>query len=273
MSIFDSYDKARASEWNYWDRKKRVENYEIKTNGVLQMTAEELASYILISKHHASICGIETAEMLRQQVKEIEQLNSVLDSTIVQYALSVKSEVASKEIINKQAEEIEQLKNDIVKQQEFVCQQAKEIEALKYELSNGAWRELTDKEDRMEFWKNLTPTDPYEKGFIDGMQKQMQSSVDKFINNATLKYSEKYVESLEVENTKQAEEIEQLKTRIKQLLETQDYLFKQHDADKAEIEQLKPYKEKIEMMERAYDDHIKKSMGEVNDLLKKASEK
>ena len=42
---------------------------------------------------------------------------------------------------------------------------------------------------------------------------------------------------------------------------------------KEEIEVLKPYKEKIEMMERAYDDHIKKSMGEVKDLIKKASEK
>ena len=41
----------------------------------------------------------------------------------------------------------------------------------------------------------------------------------------------------------------------------------------AEIEALKPYKKKIEMMERAYDDHIKKSMGEVKDLIKKASEK
>ena len=42
---------------------------------------------------------------------------------------------------------------------------------------------------------------------------------------------------------------------------------------KEEIEVLKPYKEKIEMMERAYDAHIKKSMGEVKDLIKKASEK
>jgi hypothetical protein len=41
----------------------------------------------------------------------------------------------------------------------------------------------------------------------------------------------------------------------------------------AEIESLKPYKEKIEMMERAYDAHIKKSMGEVKDLIKKASKK
>ena len=41
----------------------------------------------------------------------------------------------------------------------------------------------------------------------------------------------------------------------------------------AEIEALKPYKEKIEMMERAYDDHIKKTMGEVKDLIKKASKK
>jgi len=39
---------------------------------------------------------------------------------------------------------------------------------------------------------------------------------------------------------------------------------------KEEIEVLKPYKEKIEMMERAYDAHIKKSMGEVKDLIKKA---
>jgi len=42
---------------------------------------------------------------------------------------------------------------------------------------------------------------------------------------------------------------------------------------KEEIEVLKPYKEKIEMMERAYDAHIKKSMGEVKDLIKKASNK
>ena len=42
---------------------------------------------------------------------------------------------------------------------------------------------------------------------------------------------------------------------------------------KEEIEVLKPYKEKIEMMERAYDAHIKKSMGEVKDLIKKAKGK
>ena len=42
---------------------------------------------------------------------------------------------------------------------------------------------------------------------------------------------------------------------------------------KEEIEALKPYKEKIEMMERAYDAHIKKSMGEVKDLIKKAKGK
>ena len=40
-----------------------------------------------------------------------------------------------------------------------------------------------------------------------------------------------------------------------------------------EIEQLKPYKKQIEIMEQAYDAHIKKSMGEVKDLIKKASEK
>ena len=37
----------------------------------------------------------------------------------------------------------------------------------------------------------------------------------------------------------------------------------------AEIEALKPYKEKIEMMEQAYDDHVKKLMGVVKDLIKK----
>jgi len=42
---------------------------------------------------------------------------------------------------------------------------------------------------------------------------------------------------------------------------------------KEEIEVLKPYKEKIEMMEQAYDAHIKKSMGEVKDLIKKAKGK
>jgi len=42
---------------------------------------------------------------------------------------------------------------------------------------------------------------------------------------------------------------------------------------KEEIEVLKPYKEKIEMMEQAYDAHIKKSMGEVKDLIKKVSDK
>ena len=56
-----------------------------------------------------------------------------------------------------------------------------------------------------------------------------------------------------------------------------DNLFEQASTmlhkQQAEIEALKPYKEKIEMMERAYDAHIKKSMGEVKDLIKKASEK
>ena len=37
--------------------------------------------------------------------------------------------------VKKQAEQIELLQNDIVKQQEFVCQQAQEIEALKKELA------------------------------------------------------------------------------------------------------------------------------------------
>ena len=37
----------------------------------------------------------------------------------------------------------------------------------------------------------------------------------------------------------QAQEIEELKLRISQLLETQDYLYKKHDSDKAKIEELK----------------------------------
>ena len=40
-----------------------------------------------------------------------------------------------------------------------------------------------------------------------------------------------------------------------------------------EIEELKQYKEKIELMEQSYDAHIKKSMCEVKDLIKKASKK
>jgi len=78
----------------------------------------------------------------------------------------------------------------------------------------------------------------------------------------------------------QAQEIEGLRESIK--IKERDYNFMKDlaigseniIADKdTEIEALKPYKEKIEMMERAYDDHIKKSMGEVKDLIKKASEK
>ena len=64
----------------------------------------------------------------------------------------------------------------------------------------------------------------------------------------------------------QQAEIEKLGSELDRIVE----LY----TDKAiENETLKPYKEKIEMMERAYDDHIKKSMGEVKDLIKKASKK
>jgi hypothetical protein len=37
-----------------------------------------------------------------------------------------------------------------------------------------------------QFWKDEVQEieDPYEKGFVDGMQKQMQSSVDKFFEKA-----------------------------------------------------------------------------------------
>jgi len=75
----------------------------------------------------------------------------------------------------------------------------------------------------------------------------------------------------------QAKEIEELRESIK--IKERDYNFMKDlaigsenvIADKnVEIEVLKPYKEKIEMMERAYDAHIKKSMGEVKDLIKKA---
>ena len=71
----------------------------------------------------------------------------------------------------------------------------------------------------------------------------------------------------------QAQEIEDLKNANRFI---QNFAEEQHQravALEAEIEELKPYKEKIEMMERAYDAHIKKSMGEVKDLIKKASEK
>ena len=37
----------------------------------------------------------------------------------------------------------------------------------------------------------------------------------------------------------QTQEIEELKLRISQLLETQNYLYKKHDSDKAKIEELK----------------------------------
>ena len=75
----------------------------------------------------------------------------------------------------------------------------------------------------------------------------------------------------------QAKEIDELRESIK--IKERDYNFMKDlaigsenvIADKnVEIEALKPYKEKIEMMERAYDAHIKKSMGEVKDLIKKA---
>ena len=42
----------------------------------------------------------------------------------------------------------------------------------------------------------------------------------------------------------QTQEIEELKLRISQLLETQDYLYKKHDSDKAKIEELKKELEK-----------------------------
>ena len=34
----------------------------------------------------------------------------------------------------------------------------------------------------MTYWGGLEPTDPYERGFIDGMAKQRESSVDKWVN-------------------------------------------------------------------------------------------
>jgi len=51
----------------------------------------------------------------------------------------------------------------------------------------------------------------------------------------------------------QTQEIEELKLRISQLLETQDYLYKKHDSDKTEIETLK---EKSEHWEEKYRDAI-----------------
>jgi len=69
----------------------------------------------------------------------------------------------------------------------------------------------------------------------------------------------------------QANEIAELKKIVEGIIGQAFYEDDYHKA-KAEIEALKPYKEKIEMMERAYDAHIKKSMGEVKDLIKKASE-
>lgn len=51
------------------------------------------------------------------------------------------------------------------------------------------------------------------------------------------------------------------------------HLEKKVKEQQAEIEALKPYKQKIELMEQAYVAHMKKSMGEVKDLIKKASEK
>jgi uncharacterized membrane protein YgaE (UPF0421/DUF939 family) len=58
--------------------------------------------------------------------------------------------------VNKQAEQIEILQNDIVKQQEFVCQQAQEIEALKKEnedresaiYATGYWNGISKKNER-----------------------------------------------------------------------------------------------------------------------------
>ena len=71
----------------------------------------------------------------------------------------------------------------------------------------------------------------------------------------------------------QAQKIENLLDQYQRLNENLEMWKTGHFKQQAEIEALKPYKEKIEMMEQAYDAHIKKSMGEVKDLIKKASDK
>jgi len=48
-----------------------------------------------------------------------------------------------------------------------------------------------------------------------------------------------FIDPLNEKIHQQAKEIEELKLRISQLLETQDYLYKKHDSDKAKIEELK----------------------------------
>ena len=70
-----------------------------------------------------------------------------------------------------------------------------------------------------------------------------------------------------------AEMLRQQQAEIEKLGSELDRIVELYTDKAIENETLKPYKEKIEMMERAYDDHIKKSMGEVKDLIKKASKK
>jgi len=62
-----------------------------------------------------------------------------------------------------------------------------------------------------------------------------------------------FIDPLNEKIHQQAKEIEELKLRISQLLETQDYLYKKHDSDKTEIETLK---EKSEHWEEKYRDAI-----------------
>jgi hypothetical protein len=74
--------------------------------------------------------------------------------------------------------------------------------------------------DKMVF-KAIQIDDPYERGFIDGMQKQMQSSVDKAVNAMSKKewhgltdeeyeaMAEKYVTNCYFDTLKYARAIEQ----------------------------------------------------------------
>jgi hypothetical protein len=68
----------------------------------------------------------------------------------------------------------------------------------------------------------------------------------------------------------QAKEIAELKKIVEDTIGQAFYEDDYHKA-KAEIEVLKLYKEKIETMERAYDNHFAQAMG--NPEIKKASEK
>jgi hypothetical protein len=71
------------------------------------MTAYELADYILISKHHASICGVETADMLRQQEQTIERYHNMMRDKDVEIAdLKIANQDLKYQLIIKSGEQV-----------------------------------------------------------------------------------------------------------------------------------------------------------------------